>query len=228
MTWLIAVTLMLLFLIGLVILGNKFSVADWGGRSVNWIDGLVRILCRTVHHLPETTIPLPQTGGALVAANHVSGLDPFLLISASKRPLRFLIAKEEYERPILHWLFKRSGCIPVDRTGNPELALRQALRALKEGEIIAIFPHGKIHLDSDPPRKLKGGIARLAAWSGVPVYPVRIDGVAGEGKVVTAPFIPSQVKLTITKPFICEQKEITACLARISKIIENKNDGKEV
>ncbi|MBL1320433.1 MAG: 1-acyl-sn-glycerol-3-phosphate acyltransferase [Methylophaga sp.] len=219
MTWLIAT---IVAIACVVYLGDRASVAVWAGRSINWIDGLVRLLCRVVHRLPKTYIPLPETGGALVVANHVSGLDPLLLISASRRPLRFLIAKEEYERPILHWLFKKAGCIPVDRKGKPELALRQALRALQAGEVIAIFPHGKIHLDTDPPRKLKGGVARLAAWSGVPIFPVRIDGVGGEGKVVTAPFIPSHVQLTIAESFVSEQDDMIECLERISHAIENK------
>jgi 1-acyl-sn-glycerol-3-phosphate acyltransferase len=222
MTWLVAAIVVIAFVL---YLGDRASVAIWAGRSINWIDGLVRLLCRTVHRLPETYIPLPETGGALVVANHVSGLDPLLLITASRRPLRFLIAKEEYERPILHWLFKKAGCIPVDRTGKPEVALRQALRALQAGEVIAIFPHGKIHLDSDPPRKIKGGVARLAAWSGVPVFPVRIDGVGGEGKVVTAPFIPSHVQLTLAESFACEQDDMVECLEKISEVIENKIAG---
>ncbi len=220
MTWLIAI---IVAIACVVYLADRASAAVWAGRSINWIDGLVRLLCRVVHRLPKTYIPLPETGGALVVANHVSGLDPLLLISVSRRPLRFLIAKEEYERPILHWLFKKAGCIPVDRTGKPELALRQALRALKEGEVIAIFPHGKIHLDTDPPRKLKGGVARLAAWSSVPIFPVRIDGVGGEGKVVIAPFIPSHVQLTMAKSFVCEPDEMVDCLNRISLVIEKTN-----
>ncbi len=219
MAWLFA----LFLFFGLIYLGNKHSVADWDGRVINWIDGIGRLFCKYFHRLPENKIPLPETGAALVVANHVSGLDPFLLIAASHRPLRFLIAKEEYERPILHWLFKASGCIPVDRTGKPELALREALRALQSGEVIAIFPHGKIHLDTDPPRKLKGGVARLAAWSGAPIFPVRIDGVGGKGKVALAPFIPSHVQLTIVESFVCEPEEMVDCLNRISLVIEKTN-----
>jgi 1-acyl-sn-glycerol-3-phosphate acyltransferase len=173
-----------------------------------------------VHRLPSTEIPLPQQGGALVVANHVSGLDPFLLIASTRRPLRFLIAREEYERPYLNWLFKASGCIPVDRSGNPELALRQALKALKKGEVIAIFPHGKIHLDSDPPRKLKAGFARLAAWTNVPVYSVRIDGVAAQGHVILAPFVPSKVNLTVFSPLQISSEDMDERVSLIAKHIE--------
>lgn len=209
----------------LIMLGNKASKVDWGGTTINWVDGLVRLLCKYLHRLPNTEIALPKTGAAIVVANHVSGLDPFLLISACRRPLRFLIAREEYERPILHWLFKASGCIPVDRGGKPELALRQALRALKEGEVVALFPHGKIHLDSDPPRKIKGGVAYLAAWSQSPIYPVRIDGVTAQGHVAVAPFAPSHVTLTMRDIITCQQEQLKKCLADIAAAIETPVAG---
>lgn len=207
-------------LLVVIIAGHRASRAQWNGIYINWIDGLVRLVCRYVHRLPPTSLNLPEQGSALVVANHVSGLDPFLLISTCKRPLRFLIAREEYERPLLNWLFKAAGCIPVDRSGNPELALRQALRALQAGEVIALFPHGKIHLDSDPPRKLKAGFARLAAWTNVPIYPVRIDGVSGQGHVVLAPFIPSHVQLTFGQEIVCNNDSMDECVARVANFIE--------
>lgn len=220
MTWLIVILPILIIFVGLVYLGHKNAKADWGGVWVNSIDGLTRVLCRYLHRLPETEIPLPKTGAAIVAANHVSGLDPLLLAAASRRPLRFMIAREQYERPILHWLFKAAGCIPVDRSGKPEKALRQAMRALEEGEVVALFPHGTIHLDSDPPRKIKGGVVRLAIWSQAPIYPVRIDGVGAEGSVVMAPFIPSHVTLRTSPAIFCEADALAECMKNISRAIE--------
>ncbi len=217
MWWFIIISMVIAFVI---YSGHKASKVDWGGPTVNWIDGLVRLLCKYIHRLPTTEIPLPDSGAAIVVANHVSGLDPFLLIAASRRPLRFLIAREEYERPVLHWLFKASGCIPVDRHGKPELALRQALRALQNGEVVALFPHGKIHLDSYPPRKIKGGVTRLAAWSSAPIYPVRIDGVGAAGHVALAPFYPSKVRLTINEVVSCHPQQLAECLAKITLAIE--------
>lgn len=225
MGWLVIILAVVMAI--LILLGHNASRVQWDGKYFNWIDGLVRLLCKYVHHVPEINIPLPETGGAIVIANHVSGLDPFLLISVSRRPLRFLIAREEYERPLLNWLFKRAGCIPVDRSGKPELALRQALRALQDGEVIALFPHGKIHLDSDPPRKIKGGVARLAAWTQVPIFPVRIDGVGLEGSVAFAPFFPSHVHLSVAPSFTCQSDDIAGCLEHIANTIE-KSDKKRL
>ena len=222
-----AITIFILLAIFiLVYASHKAVVIDWGAsRYANWLDGLVRLMCRHVHHLPPTVIPLPESGPAIVVANHVSGLDPFLLIAASKRPLRFLIAREEYEKPVLKWLFRMSGCIPVDRSTKPGKALRQALRALNEGEVIAIFPHGKIHLDTDPPRKLKAGFAYLASRTQANIYPVRIDGVALEGSVALAPFVPSNVLLTIAPALHCEIDQLKVCVNDVSAIIERPQNS---
>jgi len=215
MFWLLTYSLALFA--GLIYIGQQAAVVDWGGKRINWIDGLGRLLCRHLHHLDDKNqIPLPATGPAIVVANHMSGLDPFLLLTACKRPLRFLVAREEYDRPILNWLFRASGCIPVDRAGRPEKALREALRALQQGEVVAIFPHGRILLDDELPHKIKGGVARLAIWSEATIYPVRIDGVGGEGQVALAPVIPSKAVLTMGTPLQCQITGMKACLASIT------------
>lgn len=169
--------------------------ADWGRPWLNALDGLNRIFCRRFHRLPEIHLPLPKHGPALVVANHVSGLDPLLMIAASHRPLRFLVAREQYERFGLNGLLRAVGCIPVDRAASPYRALTAARRALQRGEVVALFPHGRIHLDREGPARLKPGIRHLAEVSGAPVYPLRIDGVRGEGRTVTAVFLRSRARL---------------------------------
>lgn len=209
----------LLFLFIIWLVGTINAGANWGGLHVNWIDGWARIICRVLHRLPKRYIDLPQTGPAIVVANHVSGLDPLLLVSASHRPIRFLIAREHYDSKLMGWLYKLAGCIPVDRSGNPEKALRQALRSLNLGEVIALFPHGTIHLDNDPPRKLKGGFAKLASWSNAPVYPVRIDGVTAQGKVLIAPFVPGHVHLTFGAKIVVDPDNSQQLINQVSTFI---------
>lgn len=216
MGWLI----LLAVLVTLVVVGLLTAKTDWGGFYVNWLDGWTRLICRYLHGLKHTRLQLPDTGPAIVVANHVSGVDPLLLITATRRPLRFLIATEQYQRPVLRWLFRLAGCIPVDRKGRPEQALRAARRALEQGEVLAIFPHGKIHLDSDPPRPIKGGVVRLAAWTAAPIYPVRIDGVKAQGKIIAAPFVPDKVTLTLHPPLSVGEEDIKALLLDIAVAIE--------
>lgn len=194
--------------------------AEWGSLKVNRIAGFISLFCRYVHRFQFDKIPLPTEGGALVASNHMSGLDPFLLIAASPRPLRFLIAREQYERFGLNWLFRWAKCIPVDREARPERALREALSALEQGDVVAVFPHGKIHLDTDPPRKLKGGVVFLAQKADCAIYPVRVDDVRGAGHTVLAVFIPSNSRLKAYPPLSCKGLDHGDCLTRLTSVLD--------
>lgn len=184
-------------------IGKKYNRIDWGSGFLNVVSGLLRCYILKFHKLrfkglegDSKGFKLPSEGGALLISNHLSGIDPFLLIAACDRPIRFMIAKEEYERFYLKWMFKGSGCIPVDRTGRADIAFRQAKRALDSGEIIALFPHGKIHLDHVEPYRVKAGIQRLAELSKTPIYIARLTGVRGQGSVFKPVFLPSQSVVT--------------------------------
>lgn len=170
---------------------------DWGSTWLNHLDGLNRIFCRSFHKLRHDSIALRPDGGVLLASNHVSGLDPLLMVAACTRPLRFIIAREQYERWWLRWLFKAIGCIPVDRKKNSRNVFRVALEALRQGEVVVIFPHGGIHLSHQPPVRLKRGVALLARLASVPVHPLCIEGVRGQGMTIAAVLIPSRAKITI-------------------------------
>jgi 1-acyl-sn-glycerol-3-phosphate acyltransferase len=193
------------------------NTVDWGNTGNNYIVGFIVLYCRYLHRFRYEQIPLPVQGGALLASNHISGLDPFLLIAASPRPLRFLIAREEYNRFGLRWLFRRANCIPVDRERQPERALREALRALAAGEVVAIFPQGEIRAAGKRPRKLKGGVVRLAHKSGCPIYPVRVADVRGAGHTVRAVFYPSQATLCVAPVMHCEGMDHSECLELLTQ-----------
>lgn len=182
-------------LIGLIIVAYQARGADWGHWSLNVIDGLNRLFCRYYHRLQTQPIDLPKTGAAIVIANHLSGLDPLLLIASSPRPLRFLILRQEYERFWLKWFFKRMGCIPVDRETRPELALRAALHALEQGEVIAIFPQATFVMPGES-KKLKQGSFWLARQVNCNLYPIHIRGISQMGTIFSAIFTPSHSILT--------------------------------
>ncbi|MHB8534880.1 MAG: lysophospholipid acyltransferase family protein [Sulfuricaulis sp.] len=198
---------------------ERARVADWGSRWLNRLDGLNRIFCRRFHHLRHEPLALPASGAVLVASNHISGLDPLLLIAASARPLRFLIAREQYDRWWLRWLFRRIGCIPVERTRNPRAALYAAREVLERGEVVALFPHGRIHLDHHPPTPLKRGIVVLAHLTGAPIYPVRVEGIRAQGMTVSAVFIPSHARVQAFEPMQCGGRDVEGCLEKLWDIL---------
>lgn len=193
--WIGIALLVLSFAYYLKVKAKKYNHVDWGSKKLNFIDGLCRAYCVKFHRLKLEKFDLPKSGGAILISNHVSGVDPLLLIAACDRPIRFMIAKEEYERFGLNWLFKGAGCIPVDRTGRADIAFRQSKRALDKGEIIALFPHGKIHLDDVEPYRVKAGIKRLAELTQKPIVVARITGVRGQGSVFKPLFMRSNTEV---------------------------------
>ncbi len=199
---------------------RKANRVDWGRDWMNLVDGLNRLLCYRYHRLNVVGLRLPKSGPAIVVANHISGLDPLLLIASSRRPLRFLVAREQYQRFGLTWLLSAIGCIPVDRERKSERALRSALRALREGEVIAIFPHGKIHLDSEPPRQIKAGAVRLAQLAGASILPLRITGVAGTGHVVRGVLIRGHARVEAFPAIDTVGREPRELLSELQQILD--------
>ena len=132
-----------------------------------------RLYCRLMFrvNIPSTP-PLPTSGPVLLVSDHSSLTDPVVLFATADRPIRFLMAREFYDLPSLHWLFRLTGCIPVSR-GHFEVGpVRAMLHALTEGDVVGIFPEGGINRY----RKEEGyeGIGFVALKSGAPVVPASI------------------------------------------------------
>lgn len=120
---------------------------------------------------------IPREGGVLVVANHISNYDVLVLgeflIWAGRWP-RFLGKAEIFKTPVLGWVARKCGQIPVLRnTTNAKKSLVLARRALEAGEMVAVYPEGTITKDPDGwPMLGRRGAAQLALTTGVPVVPV--------------------------------------------------------
>jgi 1-acyl-sn-glycerol-3-phosphate acyltransferase len=120
---------------------------------------------------------LPRTGGALLAINHVSFSDPIFnvafTVSHGRMP-RFLAKSELWKVPIVRSVLGRGGHIPVYRaSARAGDAYRDAIAAIKRGEIVAFYPEATYTADPDGwPMKAKNGIGRIALVTGAPVIPV--------------------------------------------------------
>ena len=192
--------------IGFIFIGYKNHVAEWDHFIINVIDGWIRIYCRYYHRFIYQPIPVSDSGPTLLACNHLSGLDPFLIVAACQHPIRFMIAKEEYERFGLQWVFRAAGCIPVERSGRVEAAFRATLTALHNGEVVVLFPEGGINRTGRPLQKLKAGIIKLAKLAKVPITALRVEGMRGQGHTVTALLLPSQSRLYVMPELDCVNK----------------------
>ena len=136
----------------------------------------------------EGICTIPIDGPAIVAANHNSTVDPFVLASASpNRVPGFMIAKEYAEIPVFRWLIKDIECVPVTRSGVDIASVKAALRHLKAGKLLVIFPQGRIQNPNEP-IELQDGLALLALRSGAPVIPAYVSGIQYSDAVFT-PFL---------------------------------------
>jgi len=117
---------------------------------------------------------VPASGPVIVACNHVSYLDPVVLGIGIVRPLTYLAKKELFAIPVLGPVITGLGVYPLDREAGGVAAVRAALRALKEGRCVGIFPEGTRNRTGNA--EGKGGAALLAALSGAPVVPAAISG----------------------------------------------------
>lgn len=122
---------------------------------------------------------IPVDGPLIIAANHLSHIDPAFIMTATKRPVSYMSKKEHFDGAIRRLVFKQVGVIPVDREEGGKDALKGAIDILEKGGAIGIFPEGTRSRDGKM-GKGKTGVARLAALTGAAVVPVAIrqtDGV---------------------------------------------------
>jgi 1-acyl-sn-glycerol-3-phosphate acyltransferase len=198
---------MLLFLTVMFLLGPWFLMPPRrsdaevrGGLRLLW--GLNAVCCDFWYGLEaEGVAPLPEHGPAILISNHTCSIDPMLLQAASHRVLGFLIAKEFFD----HWAFRPIcrvlDCIPVRRDGQDLAATRAALRALKQGRVVPMFPEGRIVPTSG--RELgapRPGVAFLVLHAQVPVIPAYIWGTPATNEIWKALRTPSRARVIFGPP----------------------------
>ena len=155
---------------------------------VLWLlpDSLLRLLLWTATHtLYRLDVVgrenVPARGGALLTPNHVSMADAAFLIASIDRPIRFLMFRGSYEHPLVKPFAKILGVIPIASDQGPREmihSMRQATEALKNGEVVCIFPEGQMtRIGQMMP--FRRGMERIIKGVDVPIIPVNLDGVWG-------------------------------------------------
>ena len=118
---------------------------------------------------------IPEKGGFLIASNHTSYLDPIAVGVVCPRRLHYMARHDLFKNALFAWILKYSCAFPVKRKSADLGALKEAMRRLKNGEGLLVFPEGgrqtDVHLS-----QAEAGVGFLAAKSGVPVIPAFISG----------------------------------------------------
>jgi glycerol-3-phosphate dehydrogenase (NAD(P)+) len=114
-------------------------------------------------------------GGVILAANHRSFLDPFVIGCCLPRPIYFVAKRELFKNPIIGWFLNCMGAFPVRRGESDEESVATALALLERGQAVVIFPEGT-RIRAGSLATPKRGVGRLALQSGAPVVPIAITG----------------------------------------------------
>jgi 1-acyl-sn-glycerol-3-phosphate acyltransferase len=161
-------------------------------RFLSWL------LVSTAYRVSKQgTERIPADGPALIVANHVSFVDALVLMAISPRPIRFVMDVGIFRIPVMSWLFRQVKAIPIaSAKSNPALmerAFESVSEALRGGQLVCIFPEGRI-TDNGELYPFRPGVTRILERDPVPVLPVALQGLWGSffsrlgGAAMTRPF----------------------------------------
>ncbi len=152
-------------------------VPEFSMRFLVWLLG--HSMYRVEHKGLEA---IPEEGPAVLVCNHVSFVDALLIGGAVRRPVRFVMYYKIYQLPVLNFIFRTAGTVPIAARHEDLLiydaAFKKIAEYLKNGEVVCIFPEGKLTGDGEM-NEFKGGIERILEENPVPVIPMALQGLWG-------------------------------------------------
>src|SRR6266700_549958 len=179
---------------------------------------LYRVTAHGLRNLPS--------GGFLLLPNHITWVDAIVLQLACPRPIRYIIDQEFYRKPTLHPLLRLVGCIPID-TRHSHSAIRAATGKIAEGEIVCVFPEGRLERTGTLLR-LQRGYKLIARYANAAVVPVWLDQLWGSifsfqgGKFFRKlpKRIPYPVTVAFGKPLEADAADIATVREELLKLGE--------
>jgi 1-acyl-sn-glycerol-3-phosphate acyltransferase len=141
------------------------------------------LLIHTIHRVVTVDGQrIPDEGPAVLVCNHVSYVDALVIGAASPRPIRFVMDYRIFKTPLLGWLFRSAKAIPIASAKEDPWIMEKAYvdiaQALHEGDLVCIFPEGRLTSTGDL-NEFRGGVAKIVERSKVPVIPMALRGLWG-------------------------------------------------
>lgn len=144
---------------------------------------LIWLLVHTIYRVDKSGLDnIPDEGPAVLICNHVSFVDALVLAGSLRRPIRFVMYYKIFQLPLLSFIFRTANAIPIagarEDPAMMESAFEQVSQALRQGEIVCIFPEGKITEDGEM-NAFKPGLSRILQRDPVPLVPLALRGLWG-------------------------------------------------
>ncbi len=192
---------------------------------------IVWLLVHTVYRLDVVgDEQIPDEGPVLIVANHVSFVDALVIMAGCRRPIRFVMDHHIFRWPILSFVFRTSGAIPIasarEDPAMMERAFAQVAEALDAGEVVGIFPEGRISADGEL-SPFRPGVTRILARNPVPVVPMALRGLWGsffsrkDGPAMSRPFrrgLFNRISLVVDAPMAPEVVTPDALRQRVAAL----------
>ena len=192
---------------------------------------LAWLLIHTIHRVHTVdTDRIPEEGPAVLVCNHVSYVDAIVIMAASPRPIRFVMDHRIFRIPLLSWIFRTARAIPIAPAKEDPWLMEKSFvdiaQALHEGELVCIFPEGKLTTDGEM-SEFKGGIRKILDRTPVPVIPMALRGLWGS-MLTRSPGNPfgrsfrrgpfSQLSLVVGQPVMPAAATPEALHAQVSRL----------
>jgi len=194
-------------------------------RFITWVlvNTLYRVRVDGMQHLPED-------GPALLVCNHVSYMDPLLLMANLRRPARFVMYYKIFNTPLLSFVFRTAKAIPIAGYKEDPVVLQEAYdaidAALADGELVCIFPEGGLTDDGDI-ATFRPGVEKILARRPVPVLPMALRGLWGSvwsrrdsrlGRMRLPRRFRARIELVVDAPVPPQQASATTLEIRVREL----------
>ena len=188
----------------------------WLLYVIFWLPGKILLPTKVVNKKL-----IPKKGGVVLACNHFSNLDVILLQLNIGRGLKYLAKKELMKNKFVGWFLKKLGAFPVDRENGDIAATKFALKTLKDGKALCMFPEGtRNKSDSNELQDLKSGAVLFASKTSSPLVPMMF---------VSKPRLFHKSYLIVGEPVVFNfidpnrpsKSELNEAVAKLSQIMKN-------
>ena len=196
---------------------------------------IIMIITRMIYKVETNGLNnVPDEGPCVIVSNHISYIDWMIIASSIKRPVRFVMSYQFFNIPLLKFFFKGAKVIPISgHKENPHIlqrAMEQISNELNDGEVICIFPEGKITTDGELDT-FKTGVEKIIAKNPVLTIPIALKGLWGSyfslkhGKVASKPLIIfktiwSKITVDISSPVLPQEVTALGLEEKIQKMLK--------
>ena len=162
---------------------------------------------------------IPKRNGAILAGNHKSNLDCFMVILSTGRCVHFLAKAELFKLSFFNWFFRNSGVIPVYRNGKDKRALEAGTKNLEQGKLVGVFPEGRLNnKNKNSVLPFKIGAVKMARETGCPIIPFTIRGK----------YIPlaHSIEIVFSEPYFVEGNDLEGANNKLKEKVCSQLNGR--